>query len=81
MKWLTVLAAVIVLTGCRGKQKSSAQAPPTVPQTALADLDVDTVALRTHLVLLADQTGAQIAGTTTQIAERLRQLKARRPSR
>jgi len=68
MKWLIVLAAVIVLTGCRGKQKSSAQAPAPVPQTALADLDVDTVALRTQLVLLADQTSARIAGTTTQIA-------------
>ena len=68
MKWLTVLAAVIVLTGCRGKQKSSAQAPAPVPQTALSELDVDTVGLRTHLVLLADQTSAQISGTTTQIA-------------
>ncbi len=68
MKWLTVLTAVIVLAGCRGKQKSDATAPMPVPQTALSNLDVDTVALRTHLVLLADQTSAQIAGTTTQIA-------------
>ncbi len=70
MRWLTALAAVIVLAGCRGRQKSNAPAPLSVPQTALTDLDVDTVGLRTQLVLLADQTSARVAGTTTEIARR-----------
>ncbi len=39
-----------------------------VVETALTSSAVDTVGLRTQLVLLADQTGARIAGTTSQIA-------------
>ena len=34
MKWLTVLMAVIVLAGCRGKQKSGAPAPMPVPEVS-----------------------------------------------
>jgi len=70
MKWLTVLMAVIVLAGCRGKQKSGAPAPMPVPESALSDLEIDAVGLRTELVLLADQTSARVAGTTTEIARR-----------
>ena len=77
MKWLTVLTAVMVLAGCAGKQKSSAPAPLPVPDTALSSSDVDVVGLRTALVLLADQTGAQIAGTTSEIARRTADLRVR----
>ncbi len=62
-----------MIAGCAGKQKaagtSSTIAPPP-PETALATSEVNTEALRTALLLLADQLSARIAGTTTEIAAR-----------
>ena len=58
------LAGATALAGCAGKK--TAQMP--LPETALTSSAVDTVGLRTQLLLLADQTGARIAGTTSEIA-------------
>ena len=68
MKWLTAFAGAIALAGCAGKETS--RAPLAVPETALSSSDIDTIGLRTELLLLADQVGARIAGTTSEIARR-----------
>ena len=76
MKCLTALMVVMVLAGCAGKKKSIA-ASLAVPETVLSSSDVDAVGLRVQLLLLADQTSAQIAGTTSEIARRTTDLRVR----
>ena len=68
MKCQVMLAVVMVLAGCAGKQKSAPALP--VPETSLTSADVDVDGLHTQLLLLADQAAAQIAGTTSEIARR-----------